>query len=85
MKNKKHRNQNQKKLLKLKVDKDLSWKNIEKITGYTRQNIDHAFKNETKKTIQKVFEKLELVWQVIFLYTSVWQKSNEFLKTQKSS
>ena len=80
MKNKKHRNQNQKKLLKLKVDKDLSWKNIEKITGYTRQNIDHAFKNETKKTIQKVFEKLELVWRVIFLYTSIWQKSNKFLK-----
>ncbi len=47
--------------LKLKIDKDLTWKNIEKITGYTRQNIDHAFKKNTKKTIRKVFEKLDMV------------------------
>jgi len=55
------KNSEHKRFLKLKIDKDLTWKNIEKITGYTRQNIDHAFKKNTKKTIRKVFEKLDMV------------------------
>ena len=61
MNKKKQKNLNQKRLLKLKIDKDLTWGNIEEITGYTRQNIDYAFKNNTQKTIQKVFEKLRTV------------------------
>ena len=61
MNKKKQKNLNQKRLLKLKIDKDLTWGNIEEITGYTRQNIDYAFKKNTQKTIQKVFEKLETV------------------------
>jgi hypothetical protein len=55
------KNSEHKRFLKLKIDKDLTWRNIEKITGYTRQNIDHAFKKNTKKTIRKVFEKLDMV------------------------
>ena len=55
------KNFNQKRLLKLKIDKDLTWENIEEITGYTRQNIDYAFKKNTQRTIQKVFEKLGTV------------------------
>ena len=61
MNKKKQKNFNQKRLLKLKIDKDLTWGNIEEITGYTRQNIDYAFKKNTQKTIQKVFEKLGTV------------------------
>ena len=61
MNKKKQKNLNQKRLLKLKIDKDLTWGNIEEITGYTRQNIDYAFKKNTQKIIQKVFEKLGTV------------------------
>ena len=48
-------------LLNIKTNKDLNWKDVEVITGYTRQNIDHAFKNGTQKTIEKVLEILESV------------------------
>ena len=61
MNKKKQKNLNQKRLLKLKIDKDLNWNDVEAITGYTRQNIDHAFKNGTQKTIDKVLEMLESV------------------------
>ena len=59
---KKKRNDNQKMLLNIKINKDLNWNDVEVITGYTRQNIDHAFKNGTQKTIDKVLEILESVW-----------------------
>ena len=58
---KKKRNNEQKMLLTIKVNKDLTWGNIEEITGYTRQNIDYAFKNGTKKTIDRVLKMLESV------------------------
>ena len=58
---KKKRNDNQKMLLNIKINKDLKWNDVEVITGYTRQNIDHAFKNGTQKTIDKVLEILESV------------------------
>ena len=58
---KKKRNDNQKMLLNIKINKDLNWNDVEVITGYTRQNIDHAFRNGTKKTIDKVLEMLESV------------------------
>ena len=61
MNKKKQKNLNQKRLLKLKIDKDLNWNDVEAITRYTRQNIDHAFKNGTQKTIDKVLEMLESV------------------------
>ena len=48
-------------LLNIKINKDLNWNDVEAITGYTRQNIDHAFKNGTQKTIDKVLEILESV------------------------
>ena len=72
MNKKKQKNLNQKRLLKLKIDKDLTWENVEEITGYTRQNIDHAFRNNTQKTIQKVFEKLRTVW---FFYAKPFDKN----------
>ena len=56
---KKKRNNKQKMLLNIKINKDLNWNDVEAITGYTRQNIDHAFKNGTQKTIDKVLEMLE--------------------------
>ena len=59
---KKKRNNKQKMLLNIKINKDLNWNDVEAITGYTRQNIDHAFKNGTQKTIDKVLEILESVW-----------------------
>ena len=59
---KKKRNNKQKLLLNIKINKDLNWNDVEVITGYTRQNIDHAFKNGTQKTIDKVLEILESVW-----------------------
>ena len=58
---KKKRNNKQKMLLNIKTNKDLNWQDVEVITGYTRQNIDHAFKNGTQKTIEKVLEILESV------------------------
>ncbi|BBM35416.1 hypothetical protein [Pseudoleptotrichia goodfellowii] len=48
-------------LRKLMLDKDLLWKDVERITGFTRQNIDYAFKNNYQKTIDKVFEKIQSV------------------------
>ena len=57
----KKRNYKQKLLYNLKSDKILSWKEIEAITGYTRQNIDYAFKNNVEKTIDKVLELLNEV------------------------
>ena len=65
---KKKRNNKQKVLLNIKTNKDLNWNDVEVITGYTRQNIDHAFKNGTQKTIDKVLEMLESVW---FFYVTV--------------
>ena len=59
---KKKRNNKQKLLLNIQINKDLNWNDVEVITGYTRQNIDHAFKNGTQKTIDKVLEILESVW-----------------------
>ena len=59
---KKKRNNKQKMLLNIKTNKDLNWNDVEAITGYTRQNIHHAFKNGTQKTIDKVLEILESVW-----------------------
>ena len=59
---KKKRNNKQKMLLNIKTNKDLNWNDVEAITGYTRQNIDHAFKNGTQKTIDKVLAILESVW-----------------------
>ena len=53
---KKKRNNEQKMLLNIKINKDLNWRDVEVITGYTRQNIDHAFRNGTQKTIEKVLE-----------------------------
>ena len=58
---KKKRNNKQKMLLNIKTNKDLNWNDVEAITGYTRQNRDHAFKNGTQKTIDKVLEMLESV------------------------
>ena len=68
---KKKRNNKQKLLLNIKINKDLNWNDVEVITGYTRQNIDHAFKNGTQKTIDKVLEMLESVW---FFYVTVPEK-----------
>ena len=65
---KKKRNNKQKLLLNIKTNKDLNWNDVEVITGYTRQNIDHAFKNGTQKTIDKVLEILESVW---YIYTYI--------------
>ena len=48
-------------LRKLMLDKDLLWKDVERLTGFTRQNIDYAFKNNYQKTIDKVFEKIQSV------------------------
>ena len=61
MNKKKQKNFNQKRLLKLKIDKDLTWGNIEEITGYTRQNIHYAFKTNYQKTIDFVFEKIQSI------------------------
>ena len=58
---KKKRNNEQKMLLTIKINKDLNWNDVEAITGYTRQNIDYAFKNGTKKTIDRVLKMLEYV------------------------
>ena len=58
---KKKRNNEQKMLLNIKINKDLNWRDVEVITGYTRQNIDHAFRNGTQKTIEKVLVMLESV------------------------
>jgi PBP1b-binding outer membrane lipoprotein LpoB len=49
------------KVSNIKTNKDLNWNDVEVITGYTRQNIDHAFKNGTQRTIDKVLEMLESV------------------------
>ena len=77
---KKKRNDKQKMLLNIKTNKDLNWKDIEEITGYTRQNIDHAFRNGTQKTIEKVLEMLESVW---FFYAYSVDKTQS-VKTIKS-
>ena len=69
---KKKRNNEQKMLLNIKTNKDLNWNDVETITGYTRQNIDHAFKNGTQKTIDKVLKMLESVW---FFYTYTVDKT----------
>ena len=73
---KKKRNNKQKMLLNIKTNKDLNWNDVEAITGYTRQNIDHAFKNGTQKTIDKVLEILESVW---FFYTYTVDKTHKFI------
>ncbi len=59
MNKKKQKNLNQKRLLKLKIDKDLTWGNIEEITGYTRQNIDYAFKKILKKQYKRFLKNWE--------------------------
>ena len=77
---KKKRNNKQKMLLNIKINKDLNWNDVEVITGYTRQNIDHAFKNGTQKTIDKVLKILESVW---FLYTYTVDKTQQYTEELK--
>jgi len=67
MNKKKQKNFNQKRLLKLKIDKDLTWENIEEITGYTRQNIDYAFKkNMTTIFISEIDKKAQETYKANF-------------------
>lgn len=46
---------------KMMIEKAYNWRDVEKITGYTRQNIHHAFKTNYQKTIDFVFEKIQSI------------------------
>lgn len=43
------------------IEKAYNWRDVEKITGYTRQNIHYAFKTNYQKTIDFVFEKIQSI------------------------
>ncbi len=46
-------------LRKLMIDKNLNWKQVEEITGFTRQNISRSFIVNYEKTIDIVLQKVQ--------------------------